>query len=55
MQDKMVALEKNGIWDIVDLHRNKVPVGCKWVYTIKLKPDGSIDRYKVWLVAKGYT
>ncbi|KAK5837807.1 hypothetical protein PVK06_006534 [Gossypium arboreum] len=30
-------------------------VGCKWVFTTKFKPDGSLDRYKARLVAKGYT
>ena len=30
------------------------PIGCRWVFTVKLKPNGSIDRYKVGLVAKGY-
>lgn len=29
-------------------------VGCKWVYQIKLKVDGTLDRYKAWLVAKGF-
>lgn len=51
----MIALKKNGTWEIVDLPRNKVLVGCKWVYTVKLKLNGSIDRYKACLVAKGYT
>jgi hypothetical protein len=31
------------------------PVGCKWVLKKKLRPDGTIDKYKVRLVAKGYT
>lgn len=30
-------------------------VGCKWMFTIEYKPDGSIERYKARLVAKGYT
>ncbi|RVX16039.1 Retrovirus-related Pol polyprotein from transposon RE1 [Vitis vinifera] len=29
-------------------------IGCKWVYKLKHKPDGSIERYKARLVAKGY-
>lgn len=51
----MTALEKNDTWDLGDLRRNKVLVGCKWVYTVKLKPDGIVNRYKARLVAKGYT
>ena len=30
-------------------------VGCKWIYKIKTHFDGSIERYKAYLVAKGFT
>ena len=30
-------------------------MGCKWIFKKKLKPDGTIDKYKAWLVAKAYT
>ena len=40
---------------MVKLPREKIPVGCKWVFTIKSKADGSLERYKARLIAKGYT
>ena len=30
-------------------------IGCKWVLGMKFKADGSLDKYKVRLVAKGFT
>ncbi|KAM1894532.1 hypothetical protein ACFX13_043426 [Malus domestica] len=55
MQVEMEALEKNSTWDLVPLPNGKKAVGCRWVFTIKHKADGSIDRYKARLVAKGCT
>ncbi|KAJ8765494.1 hypothetical protein K2173_014616 [Erythroxylum novogranatense] len=52
---EMDALEKNGTWEKCVLPIGKKPVGCRWIYTIKRKADGSIERYKARLVAKGYT
>ncbi|CAL9010681.1 unnamed protein product [Prunus brigantina] len=55
MNVEMDALNKNKTWDLVPLPRGKKAVGCRWVFTLKHKADGSIDRYKARLVAKGYT
>jgi hypothetical protein len=55
MNAEIAALEDNQTWVIIDLPPNKVSIGCKWVYKVKLRADGSIERYKARLVAKGYT
>ncbi|RVW44594.1 Retrovirus-related Pol polyprotein from transposon TNT 1-94 [Vitis vinifera] len=55
MVDEMVALHSNGTWDLVVLPSGKSTVGCRWVYAVKVGPDGQVDRLKARLVAKGYT
>jgi hypothetical protein len=47
-------LEKTHTWDLIDLPRGKSVIGCKWVYKIKTKSDGTIEWYKTCLVAMGY-
>ena len=54
MNEEMEALQKNSTWELIVLPEGKKAIGCRWVYTVKLKADGSIDRYKARLVAKGY-
>lgn len=55
MQAELHALDLNDTWDIVTLPPGKKSIGCKWVYKIKLKSDGSLERYKARLVARGFT
>ena len=55
IQEEMTALEKNQTWEIVTLPQGKRTVGCKWVFSTKYKADGSIERHKARLIAKGYT
>ena len=55
MIENMVALHSTGTWDLVTLPTGKTHVGCRWVYTIKIDPDGGVDRLKACSVVKGYT
>lgn len=55
MNDEMESLQKNTTWEMTILPKGKKTVGCRWIYTVKFKADGSIERYKARLVAKGYT
>ena len=55
MVEEMKALQKNSTWEMVELPMGKKIIGCKWVFLMKYKSDGTIDGYKARLVAKGYT
>lgn len=55
MSAELQALEDNDTWSVVSLPSGKSVVGCKWVYKAKLLVDGTLERYKTRLVAKGYT
>ncbi|XP_038895108.1 uncharacterized mitochondrial protein AtMg00820-like [Benincasa hispida] len=55
IMEEMRALEANKTWELVALPRGHKTVGCKWVFTVKYKFDGTLERYKARLVAKGFT
>ena len=55
MNEEMKSLQKNETWELVDRPLGKKQVGCRWVYIVKHKEDGTIERFKERLVAKGYT
>ena len=46
MVDEMATLHSNGTWDLVVLPSGKSTIGCRWVYTVKVGPDGQVDRLK---------
>ena len=54
MVDEMSALHKSDTWELVSLPAGKSTVG-RWIYAVKIGPDGQVDRLKARLVAKGYT
>ncbi|KAJ6965457.1 hypothetical protein NC652_003361 [Populus alba x Populus x berolinensis] len=51
MQEELCVLQDNHTWDLVSCPLSVKPIGCKWVYSIKLCSDGTLNRYKAQLVA----
>ena len=49
------ALERAGTWETVPRPKDKNVVGCKWVCRTKYKADGSIEKYKARVVARGFS
>jgi hypothetical protein len=49
------SLIDNHTWEKCKLPPDRVPIGCKWVYKVKINKNGEIERYKARLVAKGYS
>ena len=54
MPDELDALHKNQTWTIIPRESHMNIAGSKWVFKTKLKADGTLDRLKAKLVAKGY-
>ncbi|GKA88750.1 ribonuclease H-like domain-containing protein [Tanacetum coccineum] len=55
MNNEIEALNRNNTWTIYDLPIGKNPIGSKWLWKIKYKASGDIERYKARLVAKDYS
>jgi len=51
IKSEIGALHANGTWSLVLFSLSMNVVGCQWVYKIKRRADGAIDRYKARLVA----
>ena len=55
MKEEMDSLEKNKIWELVKLPKDRKTVGCKWVFKLKKGVEGKVERYKSRLVVKWYS
>lgn len=55
MDNEISMIEKNETWELLDITTSKPVIGVKWVYKTKLNLDGSIQKHKAKLVAKGYS
>ncbi|GKC20988.1 ribonuclease H-like domain-containing protein [Tanacetum coccineum] len=55
MNNEIEALNRNNTWTVCDLPVGRKPIGSKWIWKIKYKASGEIERYKARLVAKGFS
>eukprot|EP00253_Pinus_taeda_P004057 PITA_04057 len=55
MVDEMASLHKNEALDLVELPARRKPIGRKWVFKKKTNAEGNLEKYKAWLVSKGYS
>lgn len=54
MEDEYVTMQRNETCSLLPLPTDRKDVGCKWIYEVKEIPDGSFDKYKARLMAKGF-
>ena len=55
MEMEMESLLGDEVWNLVKLPEDRQTVSSKWVFKVKVSPDGSSERYKARLVAQGYS
>ncbi|WKA03793.1 hypothetical protein VitviT2T_021882 [Vitis vinifera] len=54
MIDEFLTPIRNRTWSLVSLPNGRKTIGCKWVFKVKENSNGTINKYKVRLVAKGF-
>lgn len=55
MKEEIKALSDRDAWDMQTLPKDKEAVRCRWVFTIKYHPDGTIEQLKACLMVKWFT
>lgn len=55
MDEEMDSMRKNKVWSLVDVPKDANIISNRWVFVVKRKPTGEVDRYKARLVARGFS
>ena len=55
INNELESIMSNQTWELVSLSPRAKTIGCKWIFRKKLKPDGSIEKFKARLTVKGYS
>lgn len=55
MESEMKSIHDMQVYEVVELPKDRKPIGCKWVFDVKRDVNGKIVRHKARLVAKGFS
>lgn len=55
MKEELGMIVKNEKWELDDRPKERDVIGVKWIYKTKLNSNGSIQKHKARLVARGFT
>ena len=55
MMEEYHSIMKNDAWEIVSRSEGKSIVDSGWIYKVKHAADGSVEKYKAWFVAWGFS
>jgi hypothetical protein len=55
IRSEMDSIMSNATWEVVERPYGCKPIGSKWMFRKKLRPDGTIESNKARLVLKGYS
>ena len=55
MYEEIKAMHQNNTWELVPKPNEVELITCKWIFKLKKKVDGTVDRYKARLVARGFS
>nr|GEU45006.1 zinc finger, CCHC-type [Tanacetum cinerariifolium] len=54
IDDEIGSIMENNTWVLSDLPPGCKPLGCKWIFKMKMKVDGTLDMFKARLVIQGF-
>jgi hypothetical protein len=55
IDDQLRSVEANHTWEIIDKPKDVNLISTKWVFKIKMLPNGLIDKYKARLCVRGFS
>jgi len=55
MVEEYESIMKKNVWEMVSRPKGKLMVRSRWIFKVKHAIDGSIKKYKVKFLAKGFS